>query len=241
MAVLTSSDVLRTLHRMHRQLEDLRHRIAAGPKAIMAHSKQLDVKKTTHATVQDDIKQARLRADEKQLQLRTSETKILELKGKLNTCKTNKEYQLLTDQIAADSMATQVLEDEILDSLEEVDRVQATLPAAEQAVQTATTLLEETKTRVAAESKELETEVDRILNDLAAAEKDLTGDARSMYDRSVKHKGADAMTAVDGESCGGCYHQITGKMTSDLLLGQVVLCRSCGRLIYAPESHNSST
>ena len=241
MAVLTSSDILRTLHRMHRQLEDVRSRIAAGPRSIMANTKQLEAKKATHAAVQEQIKQSRLHADEKQLQLRTSEAKILELKAKLNTCKTNKEYQLLTDQIAADSMATKVLEDEILDSLEEVDRVQATLPAAEKDVQEASTSLEQTQTRVAAETKDLEAEVDRILGDLASAEKDLTGNTRTLYDRSVKHKGADAMTAVDGESCGGCNHQITGKMASDLLLGQVVLCRSCGRLMYAPESHKTST
>lgn len=236
MADATSSETLRTLHRIHRQLEDLRGRIAAGPRLVAAATKQLETAEAGRIAAQGQIKQAKLAADQKQLQLRSAEAKILDLKGKLNTCKTNREYQLLTDQIAADTMATNVLEDEILESLERVDSVQAALPIAEQAVVAAKKVLDETKARVAAEAAGLEVEVARVQAELVSTEEELTGDARSLYDRSVKHKGADAMAPLEGESCGGCFQQITGKMASDLLLGHVVMCRSCGRLLYSPES-----
>ena len=114
--------------------------------------------------------------------------------------------------------------------------MQATFPAAELTVAATKKLLEETKARVTAEAAELAAEVARVDADLSATEQELVGDARSLYDRSVKHKGADAMAPLEGESCGGCFQQITGKMASDLLLGQVVMCRSCGRLLYTPES-----
>jgi predicted nucleic acid-binding Zn-ribbon protein len=236
MAVTTASETLRTLHRIHRQLEDLRSRIAAGPRQVAAHAKQLEAAEAGRAGVQEKIRQAKLSTDQKQLQLRSAEAKILDLNGKLNACKTNREYQLLTDQIAADTMATKVLEDEILESLENVDAVQRTLPLAEQAEAATRKLLEETKARVAEEAADLEAEVSRVQAELMATELELTGDARSLYDRSVKHKAADAMAPVEGESCGGCFQQITGKMASDLLLGQVVMCRSCGRLLYSPDA-----
>jgi hypothetical protein len=38
MALAVTADAVRTLHRMHRQLEDLRSRLAAGPRAIDARS-----------------------------------------------------------------------------------------------------------------------------------------------------------------------------------------------------------
>lgn len=240
MSVATASETLRTLHRIHRQLEDLRGRIAAGPRQVAAHTKQLEAAEAGRAAVLDHIKQAKLAVDQKQLQLRSAEAKILDLKGKLNTCKTNREYQLLTDQIAADTMATKVLEDEILESLERVDAVQGSLSPAEQGVKSAKQLLEQMKARVTADAAELETEVARVQAELSATERELTGDARSLYDRSVKHKGADAMAPLDGESCGGCFQQITGKMASDLLLGQIVMCRSCGRLLYSPGSQASA-
>ena len=56
----------------------------------------------------------------------------------------------------------------------------------------------------------------------------------------VKQKGADGMTPIEGHSCGGCYQQLTGNMVSDLMMGRVIPCRSCGRLLYMPESAPSA-
>ncbi|MFM8634334.1 MAG: zinc ribbon domain-containing protein [Planctomycetia bacterium] len=236
MAVATVTETLRTLHRIHRQLEDLRDRIAAGPRQIAAHTKHLETAEASRADVQERVKQAKLAADQKQLQLRSAEAKILDLEGKLNACKTNREYQLLGEQIAADRMATKVLEDEILEGLETIDTIKATLPGAEQAVAAAKKHLDEVKARVAKEATGLEAEVHRVRGELDATERELSSEARSLYDRSVKQKGADAMAPAEGDCCGGCFQQITGKMASDLLLGHAVMCRSCGRLLYTPES-----
>jgi len=88
---------------------------------------------------------------------------------------------------------------------------------------------------VAAEGTQLEGEVQRLRSELETTERELPADIRDLYDRAVKQKGAEGMAPLDGESCGGCYHQITGNMYSELLVGKVVMCRSCGRLLYVPE------
>jgi predicted nucleic acid-binding Zn-ribbon protein len=189
--------------------------------------------------VQDDVKKAKMAADQKQLQLKTAEAKIHDLDGKLNACKTNREYQTLTEQIAADRMATKVLEDEILEALERIDTIKKTLPAAESAVEAARKVLAETKVRVASEATHLDSEVQRLRGELETTERELPADMRDLYDRAVKQKGADGMAPLDGESCGGCFRQITGNMHSELLVGKVVMCRSCGRLLYLPERVSS--
>ena len=229
------SEIMRTLHRIHTQLSDLRGRIAAGPRQIAAHTAQVDAAEAGRAGAQDDVKKAKVAADQTQLQLKTAEAKIKDLDAKLNACKTNREYQLLTEQIAADKMATKVLEDEILEALERVDTVKKTLPTAETVVEAARKLLGETKARVAAEATQLDGEVQRLRGELETTERDLPADIRDLYDRAVKQKGADGLAPLDGESCGGCFHQITGNMYSELLMGKVVMCRSCGRLVYVPE------
>jgi predicted nucleic acid-binding Zn-ribbon protein len=229
------SEIMRTLHRIHTQLSDLRARITAGPRQIAAHTTQVETAEAGKIGVQEDVKKAKMAADQKQLQLKSAEAKIRDLDGKLNACKTNREYQTLTEQIAADKMATKVLEDEILESLERVDLIKKTLPAAETAVEAARKVLGETKARVAAEAGHLEAEVQRLRGELESTERDLPADIRDLYDRVIKQKGAEGMAPLDGESCGGCYHQITGNMHSELLVGKVVMCRSCGRLLYMPE------
>lgn len=236
MASAVVTETLRTLHRILRQLSDLRGRIAAGPRQVAAHAARLEAAEAARTGVQDDVKKAKMAADQKQLQLKSAEAKILDLEGKLNACKTNREYQTLKDQIAADRMATKVLEDEILESLDRVDAIRKTLPAAETAVETARKLLADVKARVASEASTLDGEVRRLAGDLESTERALPADVRGLYDRVVKQKGEDAMAPLEGQSCGGCFHQVTGNMQSELLMGRVVTCRSCGRLIYVPET-----
>jgi len=236
MAIALVTETLRTLHRIHRQLADLADQLAAGPRAVAVRTKQVESAEAKKTTAQDDVKKAKVAADQKQLQLKTSEAKIKDLEAKLNACKTNREYQTLTEQIAADRMATKVLEDEILEALERVDTLKPTVPAAEGEVTALKKALDEAKAKVAAETGRLESEVARVRAELETVERDLPDDVRDKYARIVKQKGADAMAPLEGQSCGGCFQQVTGNMVSDLMLGKIAACRSCGRLLYIPES-----
>ncbi|MBM4010725.1 MAG: phospholipase [Planctomycetes bacterium] len=240
MTVAVAAGVLRTLHRMHRQLADLADQLAAGPRAVAARTRQVQAAEAKKAAAADELKKAKVAADQKQLQLKSAESKILDLERKLNACKTNREYQTLRDQIAADRMATQVLEDEIIEALERIDALKPAVPAADVEIDAARKGLAEAEAKMRAESGRLEAEVARVRADLVAAEKDLADDVREKYDRLVKQKAADAMAAVDGDTCGGCYQQITGNMLSEMMLGKIIACRSCGRLLYLPESTASA-
>ncbi|MFM7206850.1 MAG: zinc ribbon domain-containing protein [Planctomycetaceae bacterium] len=239
MTVALAAATLRTLHRMHRQLADLAEQLAAGPRGVAARTKQVQAAEARRAAALDAVKHAKLAADQKQLQLKTAEAKIADLEAKLNACKTNREYQLLRDQIAADRMATKVLEDEILEALERIDALKPAVPVADGEIAEAKRLLAAAEAKVREETGRLEAEVARVRTDVTAAEKELGDDVRERYDRVVKQKGADGMAAVDGQTCGGCHQQLTGNMQSDVMLGRVIACRSCGRLLYLPESITS--
>src|SRR5262249_3343485 len=129
MAVNATS--LRELHRIHRQLTDLRDRIARGPKQVRARTDGVAQAEEQLAKVHGDLKAGRVALDQKQLQLKTAEGKIIDLKVKLNQANTNREYQALKDQIAADEMASSVLQDEILEAMEKLDVMKAQVPEAE--------------------------------------------------------------------------------------------------------------
>lgn len=235
MAVATAATIVRTLHRIQQQLADLRGRLASGPRQIVAGTGRLTAAEAARDELADGLRHTQKLVDTKQLQLRTAEGKISDLEAKRNTAKTNKEYQLLGEQIEADKMAIKVLEDEILESLERVDEVRSRQPAAEQQVKQATEKLAGLKRQVTAETDQLEQEVARVTAQLQEAEADLTDELRELYQRVVKHKGEDGMATVDSGCCGGCHQQLTGKQISQLLLANAVMCRSCGRLLYDPD------
>ena len=233
MALAVTADALRTLHRMHRQLEDLRARLAAGPRLVAARTRALDAASAKLAERQEEVKKARVVGDQKQLQLRSLEARIKEGDAKRNGAKTNREYQLLGDQLEADGAAKRVLEDEILEVLERVDVLRGEVPPLEGDVAAARKALDETKRQVADEKHRLETEVARVGADLARAEGEMPADSADAYRRVVKSKGADAMAMLEGESCGGCSERLTANSVAELSTGRVITCRSCGRLLYA--------
>lgn len=234
----TTTAALRDLHRIHRQLSDLRERIARGPRQIKAREANVARLDEEVAAARGQSKAGRMAADQKQLMLKTGENKIEELRRKLNACSTNREYQALLEQIAADEMANSVLADEILESLEKVDEHQRVIVEAEKRGATAREELSKTRQAVDAQQALLEADVRRLEAELKEAEVTLPPDVRDAYDRGVKSKGSDAMAAVENNSCGGCFSQLTPNTHNALAMSRIVFCQSCGRLLYLPEDRS---
>ncbi|MCC7086147.1 MAG: phospholipase [Pirellulales bacterium] len=226
---------LRELHRIHTQLEDLRARLDSGPKQIRVRTAAVATAEENIAKLQADIKAARVAIDQKQLQLKSSESKIVDLKVKLNQAQSNREYQALKDQIAADEMAGSVLADEILEAMEKVDGQKAQVPELESQVAKAKADLTAVQQQVRAQEELLRSDTKRLEGELLKAENSLPADFRDLYGRVVKAKGPDGMAAIENGSCGGCYQQLTANMVNEINMERVVLCKSCGRVLYLPE------
>ena len=230
-----TAGVLRELHRIHRQLGDLRERLDRGPKQIKARQTAVARLEGDLAQVKAELKAARVGADQKQLLLKSGEAKVRELKVKLNAANSNREYQALKDQIAADEMAGSVLADEILEALEKIDGFAATIDEAEQNLAKGREELAKVEQHVRGQHDLMIADVQRLESDLNKVEVELPSDFRDAYQRVVKGKGSDAMAQVEGETCGGCYHHLTANIFSSLLMDRVVCCQSCGRMLYLPE------
>jgi predicted nucleic acid-binding Zn-ribbon protein len=231
----TLTETLRTLHRIHRQHSDLKDRLSRGPRQIQAA--ELAVKKceTDLTQSKDAFKQAKMASDEKQLQLKHRESKLVDLQAKLNMAQSNKEYQLLKDQMAADKQANSVLADEILETLEKIDQLQMAVKTAESNLAKTKDELARVRGRVSDQQQGLETELARVRAELHAAEDVLDGDFKDNYLRLSRSMGEDALAAVEGECCGGCSQTLTVQMLNLLRLDKPVFCMSCGRMLYLPE------
>src|SRR5436190_2251669 len=113
---------LKQLHELHLQLREVQSQLEAGPRQIAARRQFQDKKQADLEVRRQKLKQLKMTADQKNLQLKSNETKIADLRAKQNTVTSNREYDILRGQIDADLMAKSVLEDEILEALEAVDR-----------------------------------------------------------------------------------------------------------------------
>jgi len=230
-----SADVLRTLHRIHRQLTDLRSRLERGPKRVAAAEAGVAHREQELERARREQERLRKLADSKQLDLRAGEDKVRELQRKLNEAASNTEYQALKEQIEAKRMANSVLEDEILEAMEATDQQKPLVAQAE-------TVLQAARAKAAAAHKEYEGEepriradLERLQGELQQAEAELPAQIRDAYARVVRQRGEDALAPVENEYCGGCHQHVPVNLCAKIIMGEPIFCRTCGRMLYMPE------
>ncbi len=174
-------------------------------------------------------------SDEKQLQLKAGEGKVEELRRKLNSAGSNREYQALKDQIAAQEMTDSVLADEILEGMDKIDGFQKSVAEADDVLAKA----REKAAKVAADVQQQEplirADLTRLEAELIRCEASLPASVRELYDRVVRQRGEDALAAVENEYCSGCHQHVPLNVCAEIMLLRPMFCRSCGRLLYVPE------
>jgi predicted nucleic acid-binding Zn-ribbon protein len=227
--------VLRILHRIHRQLTDLRERLARGPKQIQAAETNAQNCENALLQAKAAAKAMRMASDQKQLQLKSGEDKVKDLRRKLNAIASNREYQILLEQIAADEMTNSILADEVLEALEKIDAFQKDVVDAESVLAAAKQRTEEVRVEVAKHEPSLNGEIARLEAELKKEEAALSAEIAEIYRRIVRQKGEDALAAVENQCCSGCNQQVTLNVYSHIMMGTPMLCKSCGRLLYVPE------
>jgi predicted nucleic acid-binding Zn-ribbon protein len=105
---------LRELHQVHQRLADLRDRLERGPKQVRVRETNVTQLEAKLTEAKERAKQMQMALDRKNLDLKTGEQKVVDLRVKLNGANSNREYQAFLEQIAAAEMAGSVLSDEIL-------------------------------------------------------------------------------------------------------------------------------
>jgi predicted nucleic acid-binding Zn-ribbon protein len=227
--------LLRTLHRILGQLAELNGRLERGPRQIRIREANVAQLDQALAAAIDASKKTKLAADQKQLELRSSELKIQDLKGKLNMASSNKEFHALQEQIAACEMAGSVLADEILEGFEKADELDEAVVVARKKLEANQTDLARCRDEIAAEAEGIRRDITRLQAELEATEGELPKDFRVDYQRVVRSKGADALAVVEQGVCQGCGQQITLNRQNQLMLSEPVCCTACGRILYTPE------
>lgn len=228
--------LLRTLHRILKQRTDLTERLEKGPRKIVVAENAEKQFGEELVSIQEDRKKAKMSADSKQLQLSSREAKIEELNGKLNSAGSNREFQLLKDQIAADEQANSVLSDEIFEMLERIDVLDNDLSTAEENLKKAKAETENVRTRVNKELASLNEQLESVCQELKDNEDKLPGDVSAEFRRLMEQRGEDALAETDMQTCGGCYTTITTQKVSELMMKQAVFCQSCGTILYIGEN-----
>jgi len=227
--------ILREIHRLQRHARDLKAEIDRMPRHLKAQEAKVARQEEAVHETQELLKRLKLESHEKEGQLKATLQLVEKHKQQREQVTSKKEYDALSNEIAADKTKCQELEDEILDTLGKVEERTAQLPELDQAVKRAKE--EYAAYEKTAESRQLTLaeQLQQVQNQLKEVEAGLPTDVRPLYERLVAARGEDAMAAVQNRTCMACYTEITAQAYNDLMLSQFIMCKSCGRVLYLPE------
>ena len=225
--------LLYRLQSLHAQVAELEGQLARGPRQIAASEAIVQQAEQALAEAQQKVKDAKLNCDDKQLQLSSREERIEDLKAKLNTAASNKEFSLLKDQIAADTQANSVQSDEIIEAWERIEELTALVGQAEQE-------LAETKAEQDARSEKVQqrlnvvtADLEHVRHELSTAEAKLPAELLDEYRRQTGARGEEALAPVEDGCCGVCHQMLTTQIVDRIRLKFLATCPNCSAWLYS--------
>lgn len=232
----TTAASLKALHQLYQRLDDVKQKLDQGPKRIKLKEQFALKQEEQLKGVQDQVTQLKKQVQQKNLDLQTNETKILDLKGKLNTAASNKEFDIIKGQIAADQMANSVLEDEILELMDKIDAKEEEVKAWVEKKDAAHAEAKKTEQQFEAAREALDEEIRECEATIADARQIIPEQLKVQFERLVRSHGAGALANVAGNFCSACNVKIEPQRRVELNSGRLVFCKSCGRLLYVDDS-----
>lgn len=233
---------LSELHALHQRARALRDRLTSGPKTLATREKVLASRRGELEKAQKALKDARAQAKNREGQLQSIEARIDDHKTKLNQAKKQIDYDAIRNQIAHEQATKSKIEDEILHSFEALEEQAAELAKFEADVKAVEKEVADLRASLDTNAGPMQAQLNELEQALAASEEIIPEEQKDQYRRVIKQRTSDAMAAVDGSACTGCYVEVTAQMMNDLINGDKLLfCRSCGRVLYLADKGESRT
>lgn len=233
-------DALQRLQRIETQLRSVREQIETKRRSVQAHHRRLATLERQITDTHDLIRQAQAAADRLELERKSHEEHVKNLRERLNQTKTNKEYAAVLTQLNTDKADTLKIEDHVLAAMSKVDDLKKQESEYRAVLDKEKARMGETEKSVA----ELETRLSSQIKDLEAqredAAQDVPPEALRTFERARdKHEG-EAMAAVEQPHprraeyiCSGCNMSLTLETINALQSrDDVQVCVVCSRILY---------
>jgi predicted nucleic acid-binding Zn-ribbon protein len=225
-------DTFREIHRLRKHARDLQQEIDRGPVQLKARRNVAAKAAEGTKDANEGLKKVKVGIHEKEVSLKAIHAQIAKYEKQLDDVKDKKQFDALKHEIAAAKEKGRVIEDQILESMSEIEERAAKLPEHEKVTAKAkedlATFERELGERLTRQAELLKT----ALAQLKTIEQQIPEQFVAQYQRMINAFGADSLAAVENHSCQHCHTHITVQQLHEVDTGEFVTCRSCGRGLY---------
>lgn len=227
--------ILREIHRLRKNAKDLKTRIDQGPRQHQGQKEKVTRQEEILKAAQDELKHLKVQNHQKEVTLKSSDEQLKKYEKQLNDIMSKKEYDALRHELAHTREAVAKLEDEILEGLTQIEEKTAKIPELDKNVKEARAQAQQFESDYEARMADLGRQHQEAVQKLAEVETTLPEDVKPTYTRLTNSKGEDALAPLSDRTCSACYTEVTAQNYNDLMRGLLVVCKSCGRMLYIAE------
>jgi uncharacterized protein len=224
------------LQELDSEIYALENELTAKPLEIKAIEASFEAKKQNLVVLESKSLDLQKQRKEKELELASNVEAVKKLQGQLYSLKTNKEFQVMQQQILAAKADGSVIEEKILISFEESDKINAQ-------VKQENLKLKNDENIFFAQKKSIETRIQDInsrLSQLGAQRKQIIPDIDPKmlkeYERILLSRDGLAIVTVKDNSCGGCHMLVPPQVINLIRMYEhIITCEMCNRILYIKE------
>ena len=205
------------------------------PRRIELMKANLEVRRKTTDAEREKLEalEKERRAKERSLEQETERIKKSE--EKLDTVKTNREYQAALKEIALAKELNGKNEDDIINILEELEVLKKELKEKEDSLSVTYREFEKEKKELTEKLKKFEKQLSTKKKNRERLLSEIDSEKRKMYENIKERRHGIAVVSVKKGSCQGCYMDIPPQLYNEVQKGtDFIACPNCNRILYFP-------
>ncbi|MFZ2356609.1 MAG: C4-type zinc ribbon domain-containing protein [Candidatus Omnitrophota bacterium] len=202
-------------------------------KALEAHFQE---KKQSLAALEKNSLDLQKQKKDRELELAAKEGDIKKLQGQLYSLKTNKEYNIMLEQIAAAKADASMIEDKLLKVFEQMDKLKADTEQEKQALKEEENKFNEFKKKIEDRVKVIDDRLGVLEAQRNQVAPEIDPKVFGQYERILKNREGLAIVLVKNSTCQGCNMSMPPQVMNLIkMYDTIITCEICNRMLYIEE------
>ena len=211
----------------------LKNEKESKPKEIEAIDAAFEEKKKNLAGLEETLLSFQKQRKDKELELASKEVNAKKLETQLYQLKTNREYQVMLQQIQDAKADASVIEDQILGLFEQADKIKNDSSQEKLRLQEEEKAVEGEKKNIHDRTKEIDERIAQLESQRKQITPGLDKKILSQYERILFNRDGLAIVNVKDNSCGGCNMFVPPQVINLIRMYEcIITCEVCNRMLY---------
>jgi hypothetical protein len=225
-----------SLQELDSEIYALNNEKEAKPLEIKAMEASFEAKKQNLAALEKKSLELLKQRKEKELDLASKEEAAKKLQGQLYSLKTNKEYQIMLQQIQDAKADGELVEEKILMLFEDSDKIKKEIEQENIKIKEEEKVFIEQKKKVELRVKEIDGRLEVLQAQRKQVAPGIDAKVFSLYERILNSRDGLAIVSVKDNSCSGCNMNVPPQVINLIkMYDAIITCEVCNRILYIKE------